>query len=150
MPVYDSGLVVFSTGYMRPEFVAIDPTGKGDVTETNVKWRVRGAPTMPSFVVDSGRLYSVTDKGIMVCIDVKSGEVLKRERLGGNYSASPLLAAGKLYLSSRDGVMKIVTCSSELEPIATNQFDSSIMASPILIGDDLLIRTEKKLIRITP
>lgn len=148
MPVYESGLVIFSTGYTRPEFVAIDPSGSGDISETNIVWRARNAPTMPSFIAQSGRVFAISDKGIMTCLDAKTGEVINRQRVGGNYSASPLWAAGNLYLSSREGAMTVIKCSSDLENVAKNKFDSSLMASPILIGDDLLVRTEKKLIRI--
>lgn len=148
MAIYDSGLIVFATGYMRPQFVAVDPTGTGDVSKTHLKWRTRGAPTMPSFVVNDGKIYSISDDGILICVDVKTGKELNKKRVGGNYSSSPLLAGGNLYISSREGQMKVVKCSPELETITTNQFKSSIMASPILIGEDLLVRTEKKLIRI--
>ena len=65
MAVYESGLVIFSTGYMQPEFVAVDPTGSGDVTGSNIAWRTRNAPTMPSFVANSGRIFAVTDLSLI-------------------------------------------------------------------------------------
>jgi outer membrane protein assembly factor BamB len=150
MAAYESGLVVFATGYMRADFVAVDPTGTGDVTDTHIKWRIPGAPTMSSFVAAAGRLYAVNNKGILHCIDVKSGEVLNRKRLRGNFSSSPLLAAGNLYLGNREGVMYVVSCSAELNTIASEQLDNSIMASPMLIEDDFVVRTDKRLIRIKP
>ncbi len=148
MPVYESGLVVFSTGYSKSELVAVDPTGSGDVTDTNIVWRARNAPNMPSFIARSGQIFSISDKGILMCLDAKTGQVINRQRVGGNYSSSPLLAGGNLYFSSREGTMTVVKCSSDLETVAKNEFASSLMASPILIGDDLLVRTEKKLIRV--
>lgn len=148
MPVYQTGLVIFSTGYVTPEFVAVDPTGSGDVTESHIVWRTRNAPTMPSFIGHDGQLFSIADNGIMTCVDTKTGKVINRRRVGGNFSASTLLAGGNLYLSSREGLMTIIECSSEMKTIATVKLDSSIMASPILIGNDLLVRTENKLVRI--
>ena len=148
MPVYESGLIIFSTGYMKTEFVAVDPTGKGDVTNTHIKWRRKNAPAMPSFVANSGQIYSIQDKGIMSVLNAKTGEELKRYRVGGNFSSSPLLAGGNLYLSSREGKMSIFKCSTDLEEVGVQKFDSSIMATPILIGNDLVVRTEKKLVRI--
>lgn len=148
MPVYESGLIVFSTGYMQKEFVAVDPKGSGDITKTNIVWRTRNAPTMPSFVADSGRIFSVTDKGIMFCLDAKTGEELNRSRVGGNFSASPLLAGGNLYLPSREGKMTIMQCSSDLKVIGSQEFGGPIMASPVLVGNDLIVRTDKKLVRI--
>ena len=149
MAAYESGLIIFSTGFMKPQFVAVDPTGSGDVTDSHLKWRFRNAPSMASVIANGGRIYSILDKGVLVCIDAVTGDEIERKRIGGNFSASPLLAAGNLYLGSREGLMTIVHCSSGLETIATHQFDSSLMASPAVFGDDLIIRTEKKLYRIS-
>ncbi len=149
MASYESGLVIFSTGYTQPEFVAVDPTGNGDVTSTHVKWRVRNAPTMPSFIATGGRIYAISDRGILNCLDASSGEVIQRKRIGGNFSASPLLAAGNLFLSSREGIVSVVRCSEDLEDVARNEFESSILASPAVVDNDLIIRTEQKLYRIT-
>lgn len=148
MPVYESGLIVFSTGYMKGEFVAVDPTGKGDVTKTHLKWRARNAPKMPSFLAHEGLIYSVSDKGIMVCLQAKTGMEVNKGRVKGNYCSSPILAGGHLYLGNRDGTMTIMKCSAEFEVIGTQSFDSAIMATPVLVGNDLVVRTEKKLVRI--
>jgi outer membrane protein assembly factor BamB len=148
MPVYESGLVVFSTGYLKGDLVAVDPRGTGDVTETGIVWSARSGPKMPSLIGSGGQIYTISEKGILMCLDAKTGTVVNRQRVGGNFSSSPILAGGNLYLSSREGKMTVVKCSSELETVATNKFDGSLMASPVLVGDDLLIRTEKKLIRI--
>ena len=148
MAIYESGLVIFSTCFGRPEFVAMDPGGTGDVTSTHIKWRTRNAPTMPSFVARDGRIFTVTDRGILMCLDAQTGKSLERKRVGGNFSASPLLAANNLYLSSREGVVSVFQCGDGLENIATNKFASPILASPAVVGDDLLIRTENKLFRI--
>ena len=83
-----------------------------------------------------------------MCLDAKTGESLERKRVGGNFSASPLLAANHLYLSSREGVVSVFHCSDGFENVATNKFASPILASPAVVGNDLLIRTEKKLYRI--
>ena len=148
MAVFEDGLAICPSGYPLLEFLAIDPHGSGDVTESNVVWRKRGAPGMPCFLASEGRIYSVSNKGVLFCLDAKTGEELKRIRVGGNFSASPLLAGGNLYLGNREGKLTIVKCSPELEKLGTHDFEDSIMASPILVGDDLLVRTEKKLILI--
>lgn len=150
MAVYESGLVIFSTGFMDASFVAVDPRGSGDITSGGIAWRSapKKAPRMPSLIASSGQIFSIADNGILRCIDAKTGQIINEKRVGGNFSSSPLLAGGNLYLSSREGVMTVVKCSSDLETIATNQFETSLMASPVLVGDDLLIRTERKLIRI--
>ena len=149
MPSLENGLVIFATGYMRPEYVAVDPSGQGDVTATHIKWRAKQAPAMPSFVSYQGRVFSITDKGILNCLDATNGKILKRKRIGGNFSASPLFANGNLYLCSREGVVTVVRCDEDLSVLATNKLDSGLMASPAPLGDDLIIRTEKKLYRIS-
>ncbi|MFT5301351.1 MAG: outer membrane protein assembly factor BamB [Mariniblastus sp.] len=150
MPVFQSGLIVFSTSYLQSKLVAVDPTGTGDVTSSAIAWQTKPkkGPNMPSMIGTGGQIYSVSDNGILRCFDAKSGKILNEARLGGNFSASPLLAGGNLYLASREGKLTVVKCSKDFETVSANQFESSIMASPILIGNDLLVRTEKKLIRI--
>ena len=148
MAVFEDDLVICPSGYPLLEFIAVNPHGSGDVTKSNVAWRARHAPGMPSFLASEGKIYSVSNKGILYCIDAKTGKELNRVRIGGNFSASPLLAGSNLYLGNREGKLTIVECTPELEKVGSYNFEGSIMASPILIGDDLLIRTEKKLIRI--
>ena len=148
MAVFEDDLVICPSGYPLLEFVAINPHGSGDVTKSNVVWRMRNAPGMPSFIATEGKIYSISNKGVLFCIDAKTGKELNRIRVGGNFSASPLLAGGKLYLGNREGTLTVVKCTPELEKLSSYDFESAIMASPVLVGDDLLIRTEKKLIRI--
>ena len=148
MAVFVDGLVICPSGYPLREFIAVDPGGSGDVTDSNIVWRTRNAPGIPSYIAFEGKIYSISNKGILFCIDAKTGEELKRSRVGGNFSASPLLAGGNLYLGSREGKLTIVKCTPDLEELSAHDFEGAIMASPILVGDDLLIRTDKKLIRI--
>ena len=148
MASIEKGLIIFSTGYITPEFVAVDPTGTGDVTKTHIKWRAKQAPAMPSMITTDGNVYAVSDKGILSCIDAKSGKVIKRKRVGGNYSATPLLAGGNLYVCSREGVVSIIKCDETLSDVGKESFDGMLMATPAPIGNDLLIRTDKKLYRV--
>ncbi len=148
MATYESGLIIFATGYMQPEFVAVDPTGSGDVTDTHIRWRARNAPAMSSFVGHQGHVYAVADQGVLFCLDAKTGAVVRRSRLSGNYSASPLLAAGKLYFSNREGLVSVLECSPELNLLNVGDFGSPLMASPAVYENDLIFRTEEKLYRI--
>ena len=148
MAVYEDDLVICPSGYPLREFIAINPSGSGDVTDSNIVWRTRNAPGIPSYIASEGKIYSISNKGILFCLDAKTGEEFKRSRVGGNFSASPLLAGGNLYLGSQEGKLTVVKCTPELEELSSYDFKGSIMACPILVGDDLLIRTEKKLIRI--
>lgn len=148
MATYEAGLIVFSTGYGRADFVGIDPTGSGDVTDTHVRWRTKNAPTMPSFIGHQGKIYTVTESGILTCLDAATGDVIAKTRLGGNFSASPLLANGHLYFFSREGFATVFECSPEFQQIARANFENGIMASPAVMGNDLIVRTRNWLYRI--
>ncbi len=143
------GLVVFSTGYMRPELVAVRPDGKGDVTKSHVVWRVsRGAPNKPSPIFVDGRIYVVSDAGILTQIRPEDGSIAWQERLSGNFSASPISVDGKIYFCSHEGVVTVVAAGDSFQSIASNQLEGRLMASPAVVGDDLLIRSEQALMRI--
>jgi outer membrane protein assembly factor BamB len=148
-PIESNGLVLFSTGYMKPELVAIDPTGSGDVTKTHQKWRVsRGVPNKPSPIAAGDSVYMVSDKGVLTRLDGATGEIQWQERLGGQYSASPIFAAGRIYLSSHEGVVTVVEDGEEYVELAKNEMEPRLMASPAVVGNDLVIRSEESLYRI--
>jgi outer membrane protein assembly factor BamB len=150
MACYVAGLVVFSTGFNTPEFVAVDPTGRGDVTATHIRWRQpRGAPTMATPVASGERLYSISDRGVFTEYDGKTGEELSQLRVGGNFSASPLRIDHRVYLASREGTVTIVDLAEKPRLLATHDFEAQLMASPAVVGDDLLFRTDTGLIRIS-
>ena len=148
--VFENGLVIMSTGYMKPEFVGIRADGSGDVSKTHIAWRTnKGAPTMPSAVARNGNLYAVSDAGILTCYDASTGQEKARNRIGGNFSASPILAGRNLYFSDRKGIVTVVKADDVMSVVSTNDFGSPILASPAVIGNDLIIRTEEAIIRIT-
>ena len=104
-PVYGNGLVFVCTGFdPPPSLLAIRPGGQGDVTGTNVAWSTRKAvPLTPSLLLAGDDLYMVSDTGVASCLDARTGKVQWQQRVGGNYSASPLYADGKVYFQAEDG-----------------------------------------------
>jgi outer membrane protein assembly factor BamB len=148
-PVYADGMVYICTGYMTPELVAIRVDGRGDVTMTHVAWRInKQVPAMPSPVVVGSALYMVSDQGVVTCVDAKSGDFLFRQRIGGNYSASPLVADGKLLFFSREGDVTVVKAGSSWQELAKNQVSGQLMASPAVWRDSLILRSDSHLYRI--
>ncbi len=150
LPIYDSGLVMIATGYNTPSLLAIDPTGNGDVTETHVKWQVKtSVPHTPSLIALGGSVAMVSDKGIASGLDTITGEEIWKLRIGGNFSASPILVGSLLYLFSEQGDCTILDLASE-EPsiVQKNSLGEQTLASPAAIQNTLLIRSEKALYRI--
>ncbi len=150
-PVYGAGLVFVSSGYDRPVLYAIDPRGLGDVTATHVRWKLeRGAPHTPSVLVVGDEFYCVADNGIATCLDARSGAEHWVQRLGGNYSASPLHAAGRVYFQEETGETIVVQAGRTFVELARNRVGDGerTYASHALDGDDLLLRSEAALYRI--
>jgi outer membrane protein assembly factor BamB len=149
-PVAAHGMVFFSTGYDAPVAMAVRVDGKGDVTDTHVAWRVtKSAPRNSSMIVAGDLLYMVADNGVLSCLDAKTGEVHFQERCTGSISASPVQAEGRLFFLDEAGLCVVVKAGVKtFEVVARNDLKERALASPSVIGSDLLIRTAKALYRI--
>jgi len=148
-PVFGHGLVFVSSGFDSPSLLAIRPDGQGDVTDSHVAWRLtKGAPLTPSPLLVGDELYLVSDQGIASCLDAKTGKVHWQERVGGNYSASPLVADGKIYVQNEEGTGVVVKVGKKFEQLAKNPLGEPTLASYAAADGALFIRTEKNLYRI--
>ena len=148
MPVLVDNSLVFSTGYMRPELVAIDPSGQGDVTKTNLLWRSsRGIPAKPSPVSDGKSIYLISDGGVASSISLKDGSIVWQKRVGGNFSASPLLYGSQILIGNHEGSLHIFRDEEGYSEVAVHDFGEQIMSSPIPFEDGLLIRTKSAIYR---
>lgn len=148
-PVFLDDTVYFSTGFGKPELWAVKVDGSGDVTDTHVAWTVKqGIPAKPSPLIHEGRIYVVSDNGVASSFDTQTGDQIWKERLGGAYSASPVLAGNKLYFGSHEGKVTVVNPGPDPQVVAENQLDGKIMASPAIVDDAIILRTDKALYRI--
>ncbi len=148
-PIVVDGLVVISTGFDEARMLAIDPKGSGDVTESHLAWEVdRNVPKTPSMIAKNGLIYSISDDGIALCIKASDGEIQYRKRIGGNYSASPVLAGGKIYFTSEAGKTTVVREGAEFEVISESDLKERTLATMAIAGESLLIRTDNALYRI--
>ena len=148
-PIYHRGLVFISTSFDNSKMLAIRPNGKGVVTETHVAWQLdRNVPKTPSMIAHDGLVYSISDDGIATCVEAETGDLIYRKRIGGNYSASPLLAGNKLYFTSEDGVTTVVRAGEDFEEVGSNALEERTLASLGVIGDSILLRTVTALYRI--
>lgn len=148
-PVYGNGLVYICTGYGRPSLLAINPDGSGDVTETHLRWKLdRAVPHTPSLLLIDQELYLISDKGVASCVDALSGEVHWTERVGGNFSASPVYADGKIYFQSEQGDTTVIRPGSAYDEVARNSLGERTLASFAVADSALFIRTDKHLYRI--
>jgi outer membrane protein assembly factor BamB len=148
-PVFGHGLVFVSSAFDRPVVYAIRPEGTGDITDSAIVWKIsKGAPDTPSPLLVGDEIYFVSDGGIMTCADAKTGAVHWQERLGGNYSASPAFADGKIYVQSEDGVGTVLKPGKKFEVISKNDLKERTLASYAFDDSAIYLRTVKQLLRI--
>lgn len=141
--VYRSGVVYVCTGYPKPELLAIQADGQGDVTDSHLLWRyTRQVPEIASPVVTENEIYIVSHGGILSCLDRESGTLIWQERLSGNFAASPLLADSKLYITNTDGMTYVLRAGRKYDEIARNPIRAHCMASLAVSGRNLLLRSD--------
>ena len=125
---------------------AIKPGGKGDVTATHVLWQEkRFIPEVPSPLYYDGRVYMIKNGGLVSCMDVDSGKLLYRERLGaaGLYCSSPICANGRIYIASTKGVITVFAAGDTLQVLARNNLEEQVFATPAVVENKLYVRTVK-------
>ena len=149
-PVFGQGLLFLSTGYDSPTLLAIRPEGAtGDVTDTHVAWTMKkGAPHNPSPLLVGDELYLISDNGIATCLDARTGTQHWQNRIGGNFSASPLFSNGNVYIESEDGEGIVFKAAREFEEVARNSLKERTLASYAVSDGSLYIRTEQHLYQI--
>lgn len=135
--------IIYAPTRVRP-MLAIKAGARGDATSSHRLWAFEDGPDVPTPVTDGELLYIVNDRGIMFCLDAKTGEtVWGPERIEpGIYSASPVLADGKIYATSEDGVTTVVKAGRSFEILAKNDLESYTLSSPAISEGQLFMRTE--------
>jgi outer membrane protein assembly factor BamB len=117
--------------------------GRGDITKSHLAWQFQNGPDVPSPVTDGKYFYSVNDKGIMYCLDAKTGaEIYAGLRLKpGTYSASPVLADGKIYITNEEGLTSVIKAGPQFQIVAENALNDYCLSSPAISDGQIFIRT---------
>jgi len=148
-PVYAHGMIYISTGYNSPVVMAIRPDGAGDVTETHVAWKHdKAGPNTPSLLVVGDELYMVSDNGVASCLDAVTGTQHWQKRLGGNYSASPLFAEGRIYFQDEQGQTTVIAPGISYQQLAKNSLTGRTLASYAVAEQAIFLRSDTALYRI--
>ncbi len=158
-PVVGDGMVYFPTGWSQGQVLALRPGGAGEVLDVNgteteagalkLVWRSkRNVPKKPALLLQDGLLFGIDDNGVATCWDAKTGTSLWNERVGGNYSASPVIAAGRIYFCSEQGKTTVVAASREYRKLAENQLGDGFMASPGVVDNAMILRSRSGVYRV--
>jgi outer membrane protein assembly factor BamB len=149
LPLFGNGLVYVTSAAGGYQLFAVRPDGRGDVTDTHVAWKfAKNAPTRSSQILRGGRLFMISDAGVISCVDAKSGQSVWQKRLGGAFSASPLYAEGRIYFFGEEGEVPVVAAADEYQLLANNQLGDGFMASPAVYNNSLILRSRSHLYRI--
>jgi outer membrane protein assembly factor BamB len=159
-PIYADGMIIVASGRgpERPIF-AVRPGARGDITppENNtqsefVAWSKTGRGSyMPTPIAYRGALYVLANNGLLDAYNLKTGEEIYRQRLpqvGSGYSASPVAADGKLYLSSEDGDILVIAAGDKFNLIAANPMGELLMATPALSEGVMYVRSASSLFAV--
>ena len=157
MPFAEKGIVYWYTGFKEAdgvkttELIAVNPDGKGDITATNVIWKKREELSRNQCltpVIKDGLIYTVNTRNIMMCIDAATGKEVWSKHVTSNYDASPLFVNGNVWFFSVKGEVLVIKAGTEYEVAAQNQLESGIWATPAVLRNSIIIRTQKYLYRI--
>src|SRR4029453_10419678 len=132
-PTRERPLLVFKAG------------GRGDISRSHLLWSFNYGPDVPTPVTDGTYLYVVNDRGIMWCLDAKTGApVYERQGLRpSTYTGSPVLADGKIYVTNEDGLTSVVRAGPKFEVLAENDLGEYTLSSPAVSDGQIFIRTDK-------
>jgi outer membrane protein assembly factor BamB len=136
------GDIVIAPTRERP-MLALKAGGRGDVTATHTLWHFNNGPDVPTPVTDGTHVYVITDRGVVYCLELATGRtVYGPQRLApGTYSSSPVLADGKIYVASEDGVFSVFRAGPSFELLAANEMDDYTLSSVAIKNGQLFLRT---------
>jgi outer membrane protein assembly factor BamB len=135
--------VVFTPSTRGRPFVGFRAGGSGDVTGKSELWTNNLGADVPTPTTDGKYIYVLGDNGVLNCIEAATGKVMYQgQRIeNGTYSASPLLADGKLFCTSEEGTTTVVKAGPQFERLSVNKLDSLTLASPVAVDNQIFIRT---------
>ena len=136
------GDLLFAPSRERP-LLALKPGGRGDVTRSHVLWSFNNGPDVPTPVTDGTYLYSINDRGILYCLDARTGKVVYGpQRLrNATYSGSAVLADGKIYITDEDGVTSVIRSGPKFELLSENDLGDYTLSSPAVSDGQIFVRT---------
>jgi outer membrane protein assembly factor BamB len=138
--------IIYAPTRVRP-LLALKAGGRGDITTSHLLWSTLNGPDVPTPLTDGQYFYVVNDRGIMWCLDAKTGtEIYAQQRLKpGAYSGSPVLADGKIYVTNEEGLTSVVRAGPKFEVLAENPLNDYCLSSPAISDGQIFIRTSQHL-----
>ncbi len=145
------GLVfaTFGSGSQGSQGTALRPKAQGAPEVAFNLGKADGLGYVPTPLFYEGRLYLMVDSGILTCLDAATGQRIYRERVGGNFFASPIVADGKILAMSREGELVVLKAGDQFEILGRSKFGEGASATPAVANNRLYLRTDSNLICVT-
>ena len=141
-PVFQRDKVFVSTGYSKPQMVAVNINGTGDITDSHIVWRSKSqGPEISSPILVGGQIYFVSAIGVATSLDLETGEMVWQHRVGGSHASSPTYAGGHIYFTSKEGVTTVIRPGREYDEIGKNELFGETYASLAVYRNHFLLRT---------
>ena len=134
--VTDGTHIYSSGGYPKNHVAAYKADGSGGPV-----WETKEKVYVPSMLIHGDHLYAVMDNGVAICWRAATGEEMWKQRLGGNYSASPVLVGDQIFAASESGEVYVFRADPKgLEVLATNKVGAEIFATPVICDSEIYLR----------
>ncbi|MEZ6055407.1 MAG: PQQ-binding-like beta-propeller repeat protein [Planctomycetaceae bacterium] len=151
-PLTFGNSTIINTGSNGANLLAIrlDESTQGNIDKTHVLWnRPRGNAHLANPLLVGDRVYQVTDSGVCVCVDAKTGEEIWTARIGGKFVASPIAVNGLIYVCNEAGVATVLRDGDEYVVVAQNEIKEGMRATPAVSQGALFLRTFGHLYKIS-
>jgi outer membrane protein assembly factor BamB len=159
MPFTEKGILYWYTGFnvdkdgkKITDLLAVNPDGKGDIAKTNILWCKKDeslSNQMLTPVIKNGLIWTATTMNNMMCIDASNGKELWNNRMTSAWNASPLYINGNVWFFSIKGEVLVLKAARDYQEVSKQQMDSGIWATPAVLRNSMIMRTEKYLYRIS-
>lgn len=138
--------IIYAPTRVKP-LLALRAGGRGDVTTSHLAWSTPNGPDVPTPVTDGKYFYVVNDRGIMWCLDARTGaEIYGQQRIKpGTYSGSLVLADEKLYITNEEGLTTVIKAGPKFEVLSENPLNDYCLSSPAISDGQIFIRTATNL-----
>lgn len=138
--VTDGKLIFTSGGYPKNHVAAVRADGSGKIA-----WESKTRVYVPSMLVHDDHLYAVSDAGVAMCWNCKTGEEVWKGRLGGTFTASPALAGEQIFAINEDGNAFVFKADpSGFELVAESQLGDEVLATPVIVGSQIFMRVAEQ------
>ena len=141
------GVLIISNGMGL--LYGVKPEGTGDISKTHQVWKLsKGVPTKSTPVLVGDMMFMCNEKGVVSCVDAETGESHWQQRLGKEFTTSPLATKDNVYFFDTEGNIFVVNASNQYKLVSQSKLGDGFMATPAVVGGMMYLRSKSELFAI--